>query len=75
MSLKHAGLGIFIVTEVVCIGTAFLGFLVGGLTAKLLTRREPRRHRGSAFPEKNSCVPGKPEAAREAIPLKVASQL
>ena len=33
------GLGIFVVTEVVCIGTAFLGFLVGGLTEKLLTRK------------------------------------
>src|SRR5882762_4305160 len=33
------GLGVFVVTEVVCIGSAFLGFLVGGLTEKLLTRK------------------------------------
>src|SRR5882762_8119627 len=48
--LVGIGLGIFVVTEVVCIGSAFLGFLVGGLTEKLLTRKawsgEPRHRVG-----------------------------
>ena len=33
------GFGIFVVTAVVCSGTALLGFLVGGLAEMLLTRK------------------------------------